>query len=251
MSKNSWQQEMYDDYFASKNIDTKLHHKQAKKEVSFLLKILNLEKGDRVLDVPCGTGRHSIYFSKAGLDVTGVDISKACLKRAKDNAKNLDINFQKVDMVNLKQFQGQFDCVVNLFTSFGYFHTDKENEKVLRQMVACLKKGGKLVIHLINRDWLLKVYRPVSWHQEGDLFWSESRKYNFEKNYNESNLIVLNERSGKAKRYYHRCRCYSQNEMIALFKKAGLKKVKVYGDALGNSFQKYHSTHPFYVGEKI
>lgn len=241
---------MYDDYFASINLDTPQLHQQAKKEINFLYKTLKMRKGETVLDLPCGTGRHSNYLAKKGLEVTGVDISTACLKRAKKNFKHENISFQKGDMADLSKFEGRFDYVLNLFTSFGYFQTDKENEKVLRQMVSSLKEGGKIVIHLINRDWLLKVYRPVDWHQKGDLFLSESRKYDSSNNYNESNLIVLNEKTGKAKRYYHRCRLYTKTEIVELFKKVGLKKIKVFGNYLGEAYKKHESTHPFYIGEK-
>ena len=177
MNKNSWHEKMYDDYFASINIDTPRLHKQAKKEVDFLTEAMGMKKGDRVLDLPCGTGRHSNYLAKKGLNVTGVDISAACLKRARENFSNNNIRFQKGNMANLSQFESKFDHALNLFSSFGYFQTDKENENVLRQMVSTLKDGGKIAVHLINRDWLLKVYCPVDWRRDGDLFLSESRKY--------------------------------------------------------------------------
>ena len=73
-----------------------------------------------------------------------MDISTARLKRAKKNFKHENISFQKGDMADLSKFEGRFDYVLNLFTSFGYFQTDKENEKVLRQMVSSLKKEAKL-----------------------------------------------------------------------------------------------------------
>lgn len=250
MKKNDWHQIMYDDYFASINIDTKVLHKTAQSEIKFLFNVLKMKKDQSVLDLPCGTGRHSHFLAKKGLKVTGIDISSACLKRAKVNCKGLDIKFKKGDMAQLSQYEGNFDYVLNLFTSFGYFQTDKENENVLKGMVDSLKPGGKIVIHQINRDWLLKVYRHVDWHRDGDLFLSESRKYDSKLNYNESNLIVLNEKTGRAKRYYHRCRCYSKNEMVALFKKMGLKNIKVYGDFKGSKFKMTESTHPFYIGTK-
>ena len=250
MNKNSWHEKMYDDYFASINIDTPYLHKQAKKEVGFLIEAMGMKKGDRVLDLPCGTGRHSNYLAKKGLNVTGVDISTACLKRAREKFLNKNIQFKKGNMANLSQFESKFDYALNLFSSFGYFQTDKENENVLRQMVSTVKDGGQIAVNLINRDWLLKVYCPVDWRKDGDLFLSESRKYCSDTYYNESNLIVLNEKTGRAKRYYHRCRLYSKNEMVSLFKKVGLKKIKVHGDHLGSPFRKYESTHPIYIGEK-
>lgn len=250
MNQNNWYKKIYDDFFISMNIDTKPFHKKAKDEVIFLFEKLSMQKGQKVLDVPCGTGRHSHYLAKKGLKVTGIDISQACLKQARKKFQYKNLVFKKGCMSNLSHFSGQFDYVLNLFTSFGYFPTEKENEDVLRGMVDCLKENGKIVIQLANRHWFLKFYRSVDWHKDGNLFYSASRKYDFKQNYTEENLIVLNEKTGKAKRYYHHVRCYSKDEMVNLFKKAGLRKVKVYGDDQGNAFKKYESARPFYIGVK-
>ena len=205
MNKNTWYKEIYDDFFASINIDTKPFHKRAKDEVAFLFEKLSMQKGQKILDVPCGTGRHSNYLAKKGLKVTGIDISRACLKRAKKNFPYKNLVFKKGCMSHLSHFSGQFDYVCNLFTSFGYFPTKKENEAVLRGMVDCLKDNGQIAIQLINRDYFLKFYRSVDWHKDGNLFYLTSRRYDFKKNYNEENLIVLNEKDRKSKTLLSLC----------------------------------------------
>lgn len=248
MSKNSWHQTMYDDYYASITLDSDKLHKMAAKDVEFLYKTLGMNKYQTVLDLPCGTGRHSHLFAKKDLVVTGVDISKACLQRAKKNYNHQNLKFIRGDMANLGNFVDEFDYVFNLYTSFGYFDTDEENERVLLNMVKCLKNDGRIVIQQINKDWLLKNYESVEWSHDGKFFLSHSRKFNHETQYNESNLIILNEKTGLAKRYYHRVRCYSQEEMFKLFEKVGLSNIEVYGDSKGGKFDKYESSHPYYIG---
>jgi hypothetical protein len=153
-------------------------------------------------------------------------------------------------MSNLRQLRGKFDAVVNLFSSFGYFSTDQKNKAVLQELISALKPGGLIAVHLINRDWLLKAYRPNDWGASGNTFTLEARKYDSDTKYIEGQTVVLDEKTGRAKRYFHRMRLYSKSEMLALMRECGLKNIRVYGDHMGSKFSKHDSSHPVYVGER-
>jgi len=245
-----WHETMYDLDFARTTIGSQRFRDLAKKEAAFLVSVLGLTPGDHVLDVPCGTGRHSAVLAKHRLKVTGIDINLSCLKLAKSACRGLDVTLRKGDMSDLSSCRGKFDAVVNLFTSFGYFSTDEKNERVLRELVATVKPGGQVAIHLINRDWLLRVFRPVDWSDQTGRFTLEARKYDPKTFYNEAQRITIDRRSGNAKTNYHRIRLYSKAEMVALMKRCGLKKVRVFGDFEGSEFKKYESSHPIYLGQK-
>ncbi|MDO8538091.1 MAG: class I SAM-dependent methyltransferase, partial [archaeon] len=96
-------------------------------EVKGIINLLKLKVRDKILDIPCGYGRHSIELAKQGFNVVGVDINSVHLKQAKKNANNsnLDIIFEEKNMLNLK-YQNEFDAVINMFYSFGFFEKDKE-----------------------------------------------------------------------------------------------------------------------------
>lgn len=252
-SKNAWHQTMYDTNFAIYSIGSKRFTDLAKTQVAFLSKILNLESGAKILDVPCGTGRHSMLFAKLGYRVTGVDISRDCLKIAKRRASHKNAKYLTGDMSRLKNFSGHFDAVLNLFTSFGYFYTDKENEHVLREMCRALKPGGKLVLNLIDRDWILKIYQPARWVEENGIMTLEASKFDPKTKYNESQMVMIDKRGRKPKmlhNHYHRVRLYSKNEVVMLMKKVGLKDITVYGGFNGGKYSKGRSTHPIYVGQR-
>ncbi len=163
-SQNEWHKDMYNKAFAETSIGSQQLIELAKKQVAFLVDITKIKEGTTILDVPCGTDRHSIEFAKRGAKrsakVVTIDISKDCIKIAKNKSRHKNIQYQLGDMQNLSKYKKQFDLVVNLFTSFGYFHTDEENFKVLKSMTNCLVPGGKVVINLIDRDWLLPIFRP-------------------------------------------------------------------------------------------
>lgn len=177
---------MYNAAFAKGTIGSPKFKILAEKQVKFLDSILGLKKGARVLDVPCGTGRHSRIFARLGYQVTGLDISRACVLISKKKSNHVNAKYLQGNMANLTKFKSQYDLVINLFTSFGYFHTDKENEDVLKEMVRCLKPNGKLVINTISRDWILKIYQPARWVEDNGKLIIEASKYDPKTKYNVS-----------------------------------------------------------------
>ncbi len=245
---------MYNEAFARASIGSPAFIKLAKTQVDFLLSILELPKRGQILDVPCGVGRHSVLFARKGFGVTGIDISEDCLKIAKKSFSHQNVRYRSGDMQDLSPFRDQFDCALNLFTSFGYFHTDQQNEDVLREMHQALKLGGKIVLNLIDRDWILKRYQPARWSESKGLLSIHTSRYDKSSKYNESHMVLLDQKKAQPQllsHHYHRVRLYSKAEMLHLLKKVGFKKIEVYGDFSGNPYKKGSSSHPIYVGEKI
>jgi len=135
--------------------DTKYYHilyqdrndEEAQVFMCNLTSFLDLEKDSKVLDLPCGKGRHSIFLNSLGFDVIGADLSKNSISHAK-NFENETLNFEVHDMRDA--FNTKFDAILNLFTSFGYFDEDEENIKVLKNLKNGLSENGVLVIDFMN-----------------------------------------------------------------------------------------------------
>src|SRR5436305_4284740 len=90
-------------------------------EVARLIDVLGLPSGARVLDVPCGQGRHAHLLAEAGFDVDGLDYSRELLARAKARGTTSRLRYTRGDMRKLpSKWSGRFDAVLNLFTSFGF-----------------------------------------------------------------------------------------------------------------------------------
>ncbi|MBK7868718.1 MAG: class I SAM-dependent methyltransferase [Ignavibacteriales bacterium] len=130
----------------------KLYHgrdiSEAEKLAKLICKCTGINASSRVLDLGCGAGRHSIIFSKLGFQVTGYDLSRHLLLEAKSNAikQQTRISLVRGDIRNLP-FKSEFDLVLNIFTSWGYFESDLENITVLKNAVS-LKKDGDFLFSI-------------------------------------------------------------------------------------------------------
>src|SRR5262245_42447774 len=107
-----------------------------------------LIRGSHVLDLGCGTGRHSKSLACRGFDVTGLDLSAESLKRARVN-EGPNLRFLRQDM-RLPFRAGSFDHIVNLFTSFGYFDDPSDHMAVVHNIASALRPGGSLVLDYLN-----------------------------------------------------------------------------------------------------
>ena len=252
--KDDWYQKYYDNFLAINTLDTKEMHLIADDEVAFIEDLLMIKKNNKLLDVPCGTGRHSLKLAKKGVNVTGLDISISCIKQAKkgihESFQN-NVTFKKGNMIDLKAYRGKYDHVINMFTSFGYFPTNAQNTKSLKQMTGCLKRNGNFLMSVLNRDWLLNVFKPVDWNEHKDYFLLSRREINQRTNYIYNDWVFINKKNKKITRYPHKLRLYSKGELIELFKIAGLGKIKVFGDFSGGRFHKTETNRIIITGVKL
>jgi ubiquinone/menaquinone biosynthesis C-methylase UbiE len=217
--------------------------REAKAETAALIRLARLAKGSAVLDAACGVGRHSMEFARRGFSVTGVDITESYVREAarlaaKAGLKNAQ--FQKGELRDLFRFQGGFELVINLFTSFGYYQGAADNFEALRQMAAALKPGGTLVMEILPRETLDGIFNEKSWQptRKGYLLQKRSWVEGGRKLRNEAIWIGSSgERETSSEIFV-----YSVDELRSMFRRAGLKGIKTFKDYRG---------HPWKIGERL
>ena len=192
-----------------------------------------------ILDCPCGYGRHSIELAKRGFKVTGSDINSIHLEKAAQDAKanSVKVLFNKESMLDLKYFS-EFDAVINLFYSFGFFETDEENERVLTNFYNALIPGGKFLMHTdVNIPRIISgKYKEQEQRQLADggvlkiidKYDPVSRRIN-------GSWIIKNQKSNEIKKDYS-VRVYSREEFIDLSKKVGFKRCDVFSNWNGDKY---------------
>lgn len=124
-------------------------------DCDFLMRQLRLEPGEAVLDLCCGSGRHSIELARRGMKMTGLDLSPSLIEHAQRRAaeRGVEVTWLCEDARDLDAHE-TFDAVFNYLTSFGY-HDQAGNEEILRRVYRALKPGGRFLIEKINTVWLL------------------------------------------------------------------------------------------------
>ena len=126
-----------------------------KRQVDFIIKTLKLTGNERILDLACGFGRHSLELARRGFEVIGVDITAEYVAYASEQAEkeNLNAKFHCADIRRLT-FQNEFDVVLNIADgAVGYLENDSENRKIFETISAALKPGGRHFMDIMNGDY--------------------------------------------------------------------------------------------------
>lgn len=123
--------------------------------------IAKLSPGSKVLDAGCGLGRIAVELAALGLDVTGVDIIQSELDAARDSAEAEGVELTLINQ-DLRTFhaKNQFDCAVNLYTSFGYCDTVDEDMQILRNIADSVKPDGTFIMECTSRETAILYWTP-------------------------------------------------------------------------------------------
>ncbi len=198
---------------------------EAAKEVNALLCKLGLSPKTKCLDICCGTGRHLKAMLRAGLDAWGFDLSETLLSQAKQDALLKDRVFQG-DIRNIP-FDSQFALGLNLFTSFGYFDDDKENETAMNEMFRVLTPKGQLIIDHIYAPHLRDTIIAEDEQTLGETHIHQQRR--IVKN-RVQKTITITPRNENSYTLTEDVRLYDIDEFTALIENAGGRVLSVHSD---------------------
>jgi ubiquinone/menaquinone biosynthesis C-methylase UbiE len=193
-----------------------------RREVARLMEVLGLPSGARILDVPCGQGRHAHLLAEAGYNVDGLDYSMDLLAKARARGVGPTLRYTRGDMRRLPaRWTGRFDAVLNLFTSFGFFAEPADDRRVVEEFARVLKPGGVVVWCGGSRDGVVSRFLQRDWWQtrDGTLI-AQERSFD-----SLSGVLtvktVWSGRRGQGTRD-HRIRLYTPTRLAELFADAGL-----------------------------
>ncbi|MRX46078.1 SAM-dependent methyltransferase [Pedobacter puniceum] len=210
-----------------------------------LCTLLKPAKDSRMLDIACGRGRHAIYLNKKGFDVTGIDLSIANIKYA-HSFENSRLHFLVHDMRHLF-YINYFDFAFNLFTSFGYFETEKEHINALKSFRKSLKADGKLVFDYMNSQKIINklVLREI---KEVD-----GIEFHISRTVKDGKIIKTIDFEHHAKPYSFKeeVRDFKLSDFERMFKLAGLEISHTFGDYQLNKFDINQSDRLIFVCKKI
>ena len=200
-------------------------------------RLLGVRRGQRVLDLPCGTGRLTLPLARAGIRMTGIDFTENFLRQGRRAARRegLNIRFASGDMRDI-DFEGEFDGAFNWFGSFGYF-SDRDNLRFCRSVLRALKPGGRFLVEGFNKSWVLAHFRRRGRHTTGGVEVTEYRRWDGRSNRVSSTWIL---RKGRAtERHTIRMRLFNGTELRNLLKSAGFCEIKLFPFPPCGSFSRH------------
>jgi len=229
-----WYETLFENY--GKKYDNEIFTQGTIGECDFIEKEINHNKNIKILDVGCGTGRHSIELSKRGYSVTGIDLSDTLIERAKEKAGklNLKIEFIKHDARNLP-FEKMFDAAIMLCEGgFPLMETDEMNYEILKNVSKSLKNNSKFIFTTLNG--LFPLFHSINdFHSEGK---NEGNANYDSKNFDlmtfrDYNITKITDDSGIEKELECNERYYVPSEITWLLKSLGFKVINIFGAKLG------------------
>lgn len=201
-------------------------------------------KETHFLDLACGRGRHSLTIAQLGYQVTGADLSEQNIATAKKHESE-NLHFVRHDM---RQTLGSevFDIVLNLFTSFGYFESFEENERVIDAIFKELKPKGKIVIDFLNADLVEKGIVPGEERVINGVHFRISRSL-------ENEFIVkrIKVEDGREKHQFEeRVMALTKRHFTSMFNRRGFEILDIFGNYHLDKFDPETSPRLIIIGRK-
>jgi ubiquinone/menaquinone biosynthesis C-methylase UbiE len=232
------------------------------RQVTFLRNILKTE--GLILDLCCGTARHSVPLSKEGYRMVGLDISTSLLTIAREKATEAHVNLPLIrgDMRHLPFKHKVFSAVISMDTSFGYLRSESEDTQSLAEAARILATDGLLLIDVFNPERLIRNYRKKQtsrlrnasirfqkatlplirtfiaplcfrlfrWKEYPSFYMLQNRTLDIEGETTQDSWIIFDKKTKEIRFFRHAVRLYSFERLQSLLEKAGFQVKWVYGD---------------------
>ncbi|HEY0303818.1 MAG TPA: methyltransferase domain-containing protein [Longimicrobiales bacterium] len=228
MTGNWWR-----DYFGADFFDLHVDlfpEALSRREVAGMLELMQIPLGARILDVPCGWGRHAALFAEQGYDVIGADLSFDLLRRAGAGPRYVAADVRRQPFAD-----SSFDVVINVFTSLGLFLDDAEDLAALREAHRLLKDGGRFLLESMHRDDVVADYAERDrWTLPDGTEVRVRRRFDAVAGVSHERLQWRKGDQGGRKQ--HALRLRTATEIDTLLRAAGFTDIEYFGDWDGRPF---------------
>lgn len=229
-----WWKTIFNSIYLMTDSDVVEDRNITEQEVDLFSEILKLSPEDSILDLCCGQGRHSLELARRGFKyIEGIDRSHYLIQKAKGRAKKegLDVKFKEGDARKLPYPPDNFDVVMILGNSFGYFETLQDDLRVLKGVFKVLKPWGKLLIDVADGEYLRENFQPRSWEWTGKKYFvCRERSLSLDKQHLISRELVSHVERGIITDQFYSVRLYTRDRVAELLETAGFSDVVFHGE---------------------
>ena len=237
--------EWFATWFNSKYYHILYQNRDEKEAKNFIQKLSQFfKKEDKIIDIACGAGRHTLFLTELGYHTTGIDLSEESIKTAKEKSEG-KTPFEVWDMRECYKKQ-QFDVALNLFTSFGYFEKEEDDIAAIKAMSDNLKEEGILIIDFLNSKKVIDNLVQKETKEMDRVTFNISRKV-------ENNFIIKNIQfsdKGTDYNFNEKVKAITLDDLTKLLNFAGLTIINTFGNYKLDDFDKQTSDRLIIIAKK-
>ncbi len=204
-------------------------------DVEMIWRELKLKPGDRVLDCPCGHGRHAVELARRGCRVTGIDISEYCLQLAGDAGREagVSLDLRQADMQELTNL-AEYDAAYTLGNAFGYFN-HAGSLQFARGIAAALRPGGRWLLDTgVAAESILPTLKPELDYTCGGITVKIANRYLAEESCFETTFVFT--KDGQTETRQNWSFVFTVAEIRRMLATAGFRVLELYGSPTGGPY---------------
>jgi len=227
-----WWKELFDEVYLKTDARSVCDDDVTRKEIDLIQKLIPLSPDQEILDLCGGHGRHSRELALRGFGkCTVFDFSQFLIDRGREEAKKagMAITFLQGDARRTGLPPERFDHVLVLGNSLGYIAAPEGDRDILSEAMRLMKRGGRLLLDIVNGGVLRNGFQPVAWHEVGEEI-VVCRRRSLEGDIVYTRELVVSKTGGLVKDSTYSLRIYDPDSMRLLLSELGFSNVNVIGD---------------------
>lgn len=234
-----WWRSLFNSLYLKTDGDVVENNKNTESDINEVFKAVKFDPNMAILDLCCGQGRHCIELAKRGIKkIYGIDRSNYLIRLARKRAKlnDYEINFSEGDARKIRLKESSLDLVMLMGNSFGYFEKAEDDIEVLESIKRILKSEGRIILDIVDGDWIRTNYEPRSWEWiDQQHFVCRERSLTENKSRIISREVITNSELGVLADQFYAERLYSFHEIKSLLEQVGFSNVCLHSNLIPES----------------
>lgn len=231
---SEWWKTLFNSIYLKTDADVVENSTNTVQEVDSLISMTQLEPTDRLLDLCCGQGRHSLELAKRGFRfVTGIDRSRYLVRLARKRASEMKVpvKFSEGDARRVRMAADSVDCVFLMGNSFGYFESEEDDQAVLKAIRSVLRSQGKLFLDIVDGNWMRGHFEKRSWEWiNQQLLVCRERMLAADGKRLISREVVVDAEKGILTDQFYAERLYNFEEIRSILNKEGFTQIQMHAN---------------------
>lgn len=234
-----WWKGLFNALYLKTDGDVVENRDNTRRDVDVLIKGLNLQPKQKILDLCCGQGRHALELARRGyLNLYGIDRSRYLIRLARKRAQEgrLSVQFSEGDARKIRFGESSLDVVYLMGNSFGYFEREEDDVAILESIKRCLVSEGKIALDIMNGAWMHEFFEKRSWEWvDQDQFVCRERSLTADGRRIVSREVVVHAEKGVIADQFYAERLYTNEQIASLLADLNFKQIEFHDELVTDS----------------